>query len=109
MKIKFEELKEQLLREFKGGKGIVKGRMVSDDLGKIMRLELAKGTSIGMHTHTTNSEMVYVIQGTATCTMNDDVEIVHAGECHYCPKESSHSIANNDAENLLLFCVVSHQ
>lgn len=109
MKINFEELTEQHLKDFKGGTGTIKGRMVNDDLQKIMRLELTKGTSIGMHTHTDNSEIVYVLQGRATCMMNDQIEMVHAKECHYCPKGCTHSIKNNDEETLVMFCVVSNQ
>lgn len=109
MKIDFEQIQEQELKEFKGGTGIARGRMYLDELGKIMRAELNKGDSIGMHTHSADSEIVYVIQGSATCVMNEQTEIVHAGECHYCPKGSTHTIANMEDEPLIMFCVIANQ
>ena len=42
------------------------------------------GASIGRHTHETNSEIMYIVSGTATFTVGDTVEAVQAGQCHYC-------------------------
>lgn len=104
--IRFEEIKEVEMPEFKGGTGVIKGRMFVDKDGKIMKLTLPKGTSIGQHTHTENREIVYVISGTATCLMDGKEEAVGAGEFHYCPKGSTHCIRNEHKEDLVLFCVV---
>ena len=37
---------------------------------KITKSVLEKGWSIGEHTHKTSSEIIYIISGTAKCTLN---------------------------------------
>ena len=107
--IKFEEIKEVEIKEFNGGTGITKGRMFVDNNGKIMKALLEKGSSIGSHTHQTSSEIIYIISGIAKCILDGKEEIVKAGECHYCPKGSTHSIINENEEDLIMFCVVPNQ
>lgn len=107
--INFEEIDVVEMPEFNGGTGITKGRMFIDDNGKIMKATLEKGASIGEHTHITSSEIIYIISGTAKCLLNGKEEIVKAGQCHYCPKGSTHSVINENDENLVMFCVVPNQ
>lgn len=107
--INFDALELKELSEFRGGLGTVKARMFDDDNGKIMRATLEKGVSIGVHTHTTNSEIVYVISGTAKFTLNGKDEIVRAGECHYCPKGETHTVINEFDEPLVMFCCIPNQ
>ena len=107
--IKFEEINEVEFPQFKGGNGITKNRMFADENVKIMRVVLEKGSSIGIHTHTTNSEIIYIIDGIARCSIDGKEEIVKKGECHYCPKGSTHSILNENEKDLVMFCVVPEQ
>lgn len=107
--IRFEDLKEVEISEFNGGSGVTRGRMFIDDNSRIMKAVLEKGSSIGTHCHKDSSEIVYIISGEAKCRINGKDENVKAGECHYCPKGSSHSIINNSDESLVMFCVVSNQ
>lgn len=107
--INFEEIDTVEIPEFNGGTGITKGKMFIDNNGKIMKAILEKGSSIGMHTHKTSSEIIYIISGTAKCILDGKEEIVEAGQCHYCPKGSSHSVINENNENLIMFCVVPNQ
>lgn len=74
-----------------------------------MKSVLEKGCSVGEHTHKTSSEIIYIISGTAKCTLDGKEEIVHKGECHYCPKGSTHSIATATNEDLVMFDVVPEQ
>lgn len=107
--INFDEIEVSEIPEFNGGTGITKGRMFIDENGKIMKAVLEKGSSIGEHTHKTSCEIVYIISGTAKCILNGKEEFVQAGQCHYCPKGSTHSIANENDEDLVMFCVVPNQ
>lgn len=34
---------------------------------------------------------------------------VHKGECHYCPKDSTHSIVNEEDKDLIMFDLVPEQ
>ena len=61
MILDLQHISETPIHNFKGGDGMVYTRMYSDDLNRIMLGRLTPGSSIGMHTHETNSEIVYVL------------------------------------------------
>lgn len=61
--INFEELQEIIVPNFKGGEGNTIIRKYEDAAMKVLRVVLKPGCSIGLHTHVTNSEVVYIIAG----------------------------------------------
>lgn len=109
MKLEFEAMEEKFLPEFKGGVGRLCAKMYSDENGKIMRGRLEPGCSIGMHTHDTSSEMIFILSGTATYLCDGGEETVAAGNSHYCPKGHSHSMINKTDEDIIFFAVVPEQ
>lgn len=104
--INFDELKEIFIQQMNGGSGFTKAKMFTDGKIKIMLSTLEAGCSIGLHEHKTSCEVIYIISGEALCTLNGKEEIIKTGECHYCPKNGSHSIKNNANTSLLMFDVV---
>ena len=74
--INFDEIKEMGINELNGGSGITKANMFMDTNIKIMKSVLEKGYSIGEHTHKTSSEIIYIISGTAKCTLDGKEELV---------------------------------
>ncbi len=109
MKIDFSSVGETVIPNFKGGEKETAACMFFDGVNRIMRGRLIPGASIGMHSHTDSSEIIYILSGTATVTTDDGVETVGAGECHYCPRGHSHSMKNNGADELTFFAVVPMQ
>lgn len=109
MKINFKEMQEQNIPGFKGGEGVFSVKMYSDDACKIMHGRLVPGASIGLHTHETNSEMIYILSGTGKVLYDDTKEILEPGDSHLCPKGHCHSLINEGAEDLLFFAVVPEQ
>ena len=109
MIIDFENMEENPVPEFKGGVGITNLKKFENELGKIILGRLEPGATIGLHTHETNSEAIYIISGDADFIYDDGTEHVSAGGCHYCPKGHSHSMINNGAEDIVFFAVVSEQ
>lgn len=109
MIINFESIEEKVENNFKGGEGPVAIRAFNNELGKIMRIRLEKGSAIGYHKHETNSEIMYVVSGTATVLYDDGKETAKAGEVTYCPKGHSHSLINEHDEPLVVFAVVAEQ
>ena len=105
--IDFDKIKEVKIENFKGGKGFVIARIYDDGNNKIMKATLQKDCSIGMHTHDNSSEIIYVFNGNASCVIDGKKEIINKGKCHYCPKGSTHSIKNENDEDLVMFCVVT--
>ena len=109
MVIDFLNMEEKPVEGFKGGIGITNLRKFENELGKIIMGRLEPGATIGIHTHETNRETIYIISGTADFIYDDGTEQVGAGGCHYCPKGHSHSMINNGKEDIVFFAVVPEQ
>lgn len=109
MKIQFEEIIEKELKGFYGGKGSFIASMFVDEKNKILRGKLVPGSSIGLHTHDTSSETIFVYAGKGVMICDGKEELLSAGDCHYCPKGSAHTFTNNGAEDLCFYAVVPQQ
>ena len=70
---------------------------------------LEPGASIGLHTHETSSEIIYLLEGRGKVLLADGEERVAAGQCHYCPKGHTHSLVNDSDADLVFFAVVPEQ
>ena len=102
MKIDFNEIQEIANPQFKGGVGDTMFRTYNDGQNKIMRGRLDPGCSIGLHSHETNSEIIYILSGEARCLYDD-------GEERLVP-DHSHSLINASAtEPLTFFAIVPEQ
>lgn len=106
MKIDFSALQETVIEHFKGGEGTVSANMFTDAAGKIMKAVIHPDSSIGMHTHETNFEIIYVISGTGKAVVKNGEEMLTSGAVHYCPCGASHELINTGCEDLVLFCCV---
>ena len=100
---------EQAMPNFKGGEGIAWVRMFFDGQNRILMGRIQPGCSIGMHTHETNSEIMHVLSGTARVIIDGRVEIVSAGQTHYCPKGHTHLTEPFGMEDLVILAVVPEQ
>ena len=109
MKIMFDQMNDTVLEHFNGGEGQFIAKMFNDGKCKILHGLLKPGCSIGMHTHVTSSEVIYVLSGEGKMYMGDEVETLTAGDCHYCPLGQSHSFVNESQEDLVFFAVVPEQ
>lgn len=109
MLIDFSTMEEKVIPGFLGGEGTFHTRMRVDELGKIMRGCLEPGSSIGLHTHDTSSEIIFILAGTGKVLYDGAYEPLAAGSCHYCPKGHAHSLINDSDGNLEFFAVVPVQ
>lgn len=106
MKIDFNTISEKEIPAFKGGEKFFAVKMFDDATGKIMHGRLIPGASIGMHTHTGNSEVIFILSGKGYSICNGEKEILSAGECSYCKEGGSHCLVNDGTEDLIFFAVV---
>ena len=106
MKIEFDRIEEQIIKNFKGGEKEFRARMYSDDCNRIMKGSLEPGASIGYHSHLEGSEILFVTSGSGKVLVDDTEEPLKAGDCHYCPMGHSHGLINNGDETLEFYCVV---
>ena len=92
---------------FKGGEGQVVIRKYDDPRrGAAVRLTVPAGCSIGLHTHTGNCELIYVLSGSGLCTDDGAEYPLTAGMCHYCPEGHSHGIRNTGSQPLELLAAL---
>ncbi len=86
MKIEFDKIPLKVIPNFNGGEKEFETRMYIDDMNKIFKGKLKPGCSIGLHTHNTSSEIIYVLSGKGKVVNLDVTERVGPGDCHYCKK-----------------------
>ena len=106
MLIKFDEMEEVVTPHMRGGEGFYACKRHVDANNRIMRGRLEPGCSIGLHTHDTSSEIIYILSGTGKVLYDGAYEPLGPGSCHYCPQGHAHSLINNGQEDLIFFAVV---
>ena len=109
MILDFDRLEPTVLPRFQGGEKQLDARMFVDENNKILRGRLEPGASIGLHTHETSSEMIYILRGTGRVLYDGAEQAVRAGVCHYCPRGHAHSLINDGDQDLEFFAVVPQQ
>lgn len=107
--LKFYEMPDTVLDQFKGGEGSTVTKMFVDDLNRIFLGRLQPGCSIGMHIHDTSSEVIYVLEGEGTTVLDGVTEVLRPGDCSYCKKGSTHTLMNKGQQDLVFFAVVPQQ
>ena len=106
MTLDFDRMPSLVQPRFKGGQGEAETRIFQDDMGKILRLTLQPGSSIGLHTHTGNCEIIHVLSGSGVCHDDGTDVPLTAGMTHYCPEGHTHGIDNTGAEPLVLLGIL---
>lgn len=110
MVIDLNKLPIKTMVNFNGGEKELSAHMFIDEAGnKIFFGKLIPGASIGLHTHETSCEVIYILKGKGKVLYQDEELEVSAGLCHYCPKGHAHSLINNSEEDLDFFAVVPLQ
>ena len=79
-----------------------KGRLFS-------RITLRPGTSIGFHIHEKDSELFYILTGTAEYNDDGEIRTVQAGDVTICPAGSGHGIANRSDETVELVALIVYK
>lgn len=107
MKLDFSAIPEAVVPHFKGGDGEAYVRKFTDErMGNIVHITLPAGSSIGLHRHEGNCEIICVMSGAGICTDDGEEYPISAGTRHYCPEGHTHGIRNTGAEPLVLFGVL---
>ncbi|MCR5252006.1 MAG: cupin domain-containing protein [Lachnospiraceae bacterium] len=110
---KKDECKKDFKEHMRDGKGTVeitnfitgaeelcgKGRLFS-------RITLKSGCSIGFHMHEKESELFYILSGTAEYNDNGEIKTVTAGDVTICPPGTGHGIENCSDETVELVALI---
>lgn len=98
MIIDFPNMPVELKPQFNGGEKEFSVQMFNDGKCKIMHGILVPGASIGLHTHTTSCEVLFLVAGKAILLEDDKEKVLLPGQCAYCPKGKSHSLINQSED-----------
>ncbi len=109
MNLNYKEMDFEEFAGFKGGEKALSAKMFHDEKNRIIYGKLIPGASIGVHTHETNSEIIYILEGKGKVLYDGAYEPVESGVCHYCPKGHTHSLINDSDADLVFFAVVPEQ
>jgi mannose-6-phosphate isomerase-like protein (cupin superfamily) len=80
--------------------------LLNSDTLSVIQERMPPGTFEQMHYHERAQQLFYVLSGTATFKVADEVYVVHANESIHIPKGVRHCIYNNGQEDLS-FLVIS--
>lgn len=106
MLIAFDKMQETHVPHMRGGEKDAYLRSYADGLCKIVQGRLIPGATVGLHTHETDSETIYILSGTGKVLYDGEYEPLQAGSCHYCPKGHEHSLINDSEDDLCFFAVI---
>ena len=106
MRIDFNDIKEEVVNNFKGGKGSIVLKMLTKKDVTFIYARLTPRSSVGMHKHLTDSETIYVVSGKGKTVCDGETEILKAGSVTFCPVGYSHCLINDGDEELVFFAVV---
>lgn len=109
---KFEDFNTELRENMRGGDGtvIVTSFVTPEELmnkGRLFgRIVLRPGCGIGFHVHEKDSELFYIVKGTATYDDNGTKVTVTAGDLTLTPAGSGHAIKNETDEDVELIALI---
>lgn len=106
MLIDFDKAAHSTIENFRGGEKDTRMAVYTDHENRIMKASLCPGASIGLHKHTTSSEIIFVIAGSGVMTCDGVEENLRAGLCSYCPIGSEHTLRNTGRDELVFYAVV---
>ena len=109
---KVNDFKTELRENMRGGDGVVEvTNFVSaeelNDKGRLFgKIVLKPGCGIGFHVHEKDSELFYIMKGTAVYDDNGTKVIVNAGDVTITPAGTGHSIKNESTEDVELIALI---
>lgn len=109
---KAEECKVEYREHMREGNGTVQitnfcNAAELNDKGRLFgKITLNPGCSIGYHVHEKDTELFYIIKGTAVYSDAGEEKVVTAGDVTICPTGTGHSIANNSDEVVELVALI---
>lgn len=109
---KIQDFKTELRENMRGGDGtvVVSSFVTAEELNNKGRLfgkiTLKPGCGIGFHVHESDSELFYIIKGTATYDDNGKKVTVSAGDATLTPAGTGHAIKNEGTEDVELIALI---
>lgn len=107
-----QELTEKKVKNLRDGRGtttmyhLIEGRELKNKAKLISRLVLEPGASIGVHDHTDDFEVYYIIKGEGRVLDDGFMQPIGSGDVVYTADGQSHYLENTGDEELELIAIV---
>ena len=107
--IRFEEIEKVKVENMRGGKGAIYLQKVKVAMPCKMyaKITLPKGSSIGLHTHIDDQEIIYCLEGNATLISDGVKSPFKKGDINVNFKNHEHSVINDSEDDVILLAVVT--
>ena len=109
MLIDLRNMEEAIIPHMRGGEKEMAVKSWNDEKTKVMLARLIPGASVGLHTHETNCEVIYVLEGSGKVLDKGEYVRISAGQSQYCPKGDDHALINDGDRDLVFFAVIPEQ
>lgn len=109
MRLNFNDFEKQEVKGLRGGEGVVYLQKMPTLVHMKMyaKITIPKGSSIGIHTHTEDEEVIYVLKNKGKLVIDGVETNISEGFVSLCKKGRNHSIKNVYDEDLELLAVVT--
>lgn len=104
------EFEKEEVKNMRGGEGSIylqKVTPILDSMKMYAKITIPKNSSIGIHTHTEDEEMIYVLKNKGIITIDGVENELSEGMISICKRGRNHSIKNIYDEDLILLAVVT--
>ena len=107
MKIDFNNMPANVIKNYKNGPGDLLSKVVYDGNRKIMLHTIQKGCGVGFHIHDKDEEIIFVLKGCATVKEDKDISYkIYQGDACCIHRQHGHSIINEEDEDLEILSLV---
>lgn len=107
-----QELSKNKVKSLRDGRGIttvynlIEGEELKDKAKLISRLVLEPGASIGVHDHTDDFEVYYILKGEGRVLDDGFMQPIGSGDVVYTANGQSHCLENTGKEELEMIAIV---
>jgi len=107
-----EEQRHEIKSNLKGGAGdldfrhIVPQEMLYGAGTQICVVTFEPGQSIGVHGHTENYEIYYILEGEVTVTDDDEERVLKPGDSEICANGHIHSVCNKTDKPVKILAII---
>lgn len=109
MIIDINKMEYERMDNFKGGEKYINGKMYFDGVNRVLVATIIPGASIGLHKHETNSEVIFIEEGSPLVIFEGKEERMEKGNVHYCKKGFTHTLINDTDKDVKIRAVIFEQ
>lgn len=107
---RFENQEKVKVENMRGGMGVIYLQKIKDvamPCKMYAKITIPSKSSIGLHSHTEDQEIIYCLEGEATIISDGVTSSFKKGDINVNFKNHEHSIINNGCDDVVLLAIVT--